>query len=320
MPVVTGPPRSGADAPAPSVVTIGVFDGVHQGHRHLLREGHAYADRMGLPLTALTFDPHPMRVVRPEVAPPMLSTLQHRIELLGAAGADAVRVVAFDADLAALSAEDFLAEYVLGDLAAAAVVTGANFRFGHRASGDAELLSRAAERDGFGYLSVALHGDVSEAWSSSRIRGLVAAGDVSTAAEGLTRWHRVEGPVVRGAGRGRELGYPTANVDVAPEVCRPADGVYAGNLVVDPYGRSQTLPAAISVGANVTFAEDEHHVEAYVLTPGERDLYDQHVAVDFVARIRDMAAFDSVAALTDAMAADVTAARVITGAGPGPTG
>lgn len=302
------------DTPPPSVVTIGVFDGVHQGHRHLLREAHAYADRRGLALTALTFDPHPMSVVRPDVAPRMLATLEHRVRLLRDAGADAVRVARFDAALAAMSPDEFVAVYLEGDLAAATVATGENFRFGHRAAGDVHLLGEIGQRDGFDVLAVPLHGDVSEAWSSSRIRSLVAAGDVATAAEGLTRWHRVEGPVVRGAGRGQQLGYPTANVDMVGGVCRPADGVYAGHLVVDPYGaQPRTLPAAISVGANVTFAEDEHHVEAYVLTPGDWDFYDQHVAVDFVARIRDMVAFDSVTALTDAMAVDVAAARVVTG-------
>lgn len=294
----------------PSAIAIGVFDGVHHGHRELIAVARAEADAAGLPLTVLTFDPHPMSVVRPDAAPCRLATLDHRIRLLVEAGADHVRVVPFDAELAALSPQDFVAHYLVADLGARLVVAGENFRFGHRAAGDVELLRALGAESGFAVMTVPLAADESAVWSSTRIRDLIRAGDVTSAAIGLTRPHRVEGPVVRGDQRGRELGYPTANVQPSAGTCLPGDGVYAGYGILDAgTARERRIPAAISVGANMTFGGTEPRVEVFLMKPGEWNLYDQHVAVDFVARIRGMVAFASVEDLLDAMSGDVLAAQ-----------
>lgn len=307
MNVLTGPPRAGAAAPG--IVTIGVFDGVHRGHRHLIAQARAQADDRGLPLTVVTFDPHPMSVVRPGHAPDRLSTLQQRLELLQSVGADTCRVITFDADTAALSAQDFVSTYLVGELRAQGVVTGENFRFGHRAAGDVTLLRTMGEESGYGVTSVGLSGDDSAAWSSTRIRDLVRSGDVAAAALGLTRPHRLEGEVVHGDHRGRALGYPTANLAVIPGSCVPRDGVYAGTVVLDPYGPGRRQArAAISIGANVTFGGSEPRVEAHIIEPGEWELYGNNVAIDVTARIRGMIAFDTPDDLLEAMAGDVLAA------------
>lgn len=311
--VVVGPPRPPASGRA-AVVCIGVFDGVHRGHRWLLARGRAAADRLGLPLSVLTFDPHPMRVVRPEAAPLALTSVAHRCRLLGAAGADEVRVLAFDRAASLLSPEQFVAEYLVGDLGARCVVVGENFRFGHRAAGDVAELAALGTDNGFTVAPVALHADPGgQIWSSSRIRSLILAGDLGLAGEGLDRPHRVEGCVEPGDRRGRALGFPTANVDVPHDACRPGDGVYAGWLVVDPYdGAPQRLPAAISVGANRTFDAVDPRVEAYAIDRDDLDLYGRFVAVDFHSRLRPMRRYDQVSDLIAAMAADVDQARRLT--------
>jgi riboflavin kinase/FMN adenylyltransferase len=239
-----------------------------------------------------------------------------RIRLLGDAGADEVRVLSFDADAAAMSAPEFVERYLRGDLSAVQVVVGTNFRFGHRAAGDVELLRELGGGGGFGVTPVGLHADGDGIWSSSRIRALVAQGDVAAAAHGLTRPHRVEGVVVHGDHRGRELGYPTANLDMPADRARPADGVYSGWLIDDPYGPQPTRwPAAISVGANTTFGGDAPRVEAYALDRDDLDLYGHVMAVDFAERLRDMRAFPGVDDLLAAMAEDVARTRLST-AGP----
>ena len=308
--VFTGPAGNGpAD---PTVVTIGVFDGVHRGHRTLIAAARAEADAVGLPLTVVTFDPHPVSVVRPDAAPCRLADLDHRIRLLGDAGADRVRVVTFDQELASLSPQEFARDFLVADLTARVVVTGENFRFGHRASGDVGVLAEVGETAGFRVVGVPLAADESAVWSSTRVRELLRAGDVAGAEVGLTRPHRVRGTVVRGDQRGRELGYPTANVQPEPHICVPADGVYAGWAVLEPdTDDERRVAAAVSVGANKTFGGTEPRVEAYLMEQGEWELYGQSLAVDFVARIRGMVAFPTVADLTDAMSGDVLAARRI---------
>lgn len=296
-----------------AVVTIGVFDGVHAGHRALIAAARDEADELGLPLTVLTFDPHPMSVVRPELAPCRLASIDERRALLHAAGADAVVVVPFDADLSQLSPQDFGTHWLVDELGAAAVVTGENFRFGHRAAGDLTTLRELGKRYGFTVTGVDLAASEDEvAWSSTRIRELIRGGDVVAAAAGLGRPYRVAGVVVRGAQRGRELGYPTANLTVAAGTCVPADGVYAAHAVVAPGSPDQrAVAAAVSVGANSTFGETEPRIEAYLMEPGEWDLYGSPLAIDFVQRLRGMATFASVDDLLTAMADDVRAAQQI---------
>ena len=295
-----------------AVVTIGFFDGVHRGHHAMLSRARGHADRLALPLVVVTFDPHPMAVVRPGSEPPLLGSLDQRVRLLGAAGADAVLVVAFTPALSQLTPEEFVRAVLLDRLHAAVVVVGENFRFGHRAAGDVDTLAALGAQHGFEVDVVPLASGSGGAYSSTFVRGLVAAGDVERAAEALQRPHRLEGLVVHGDHRGRELGFPTANLDVGTRAAVPADGVYAAWLWLDPYGAAaQRLPAAVSVGTNPTFDGVERRVEAYVLDRDDLDLYGRKVAVDFVARLRGQVRFDGIEPLVAQMHVDVAAARAL---------
>jgi riboflavin kinase/FMN adenylyltransferase len=289
-----------------SVVTIGVFDGVHRGHRAIVAAARAVADRRSLPVVAITFDPHPSEVVRPGTHPAMLSTVDHRVSLLGAAGADAVLVLPFTWELSQLTPDEFVDRVVSGSLHAVAVVVGGNFRFGHRALGNVDTLRTLGSKHGFEVAAVELVGRGDVTWSSTYVRQCVLEGDVAEAGEILGRPHRLEGVVVHGDHRGRELGYPTANLDLAPHAAVPADGVYAGWLV-----RAGTrLPAAVSIGTNPTFDGADRRVEAYVLDRDDLDLYGESVALDFHSRLRPTIRFDGVQPLLDQMAADVAETRV----------
>ncbi len=310
--------RSLDDVPADlarTVVTIGNFDGVHLGHRQVLARARRVADDRGLTLVVVTFDPHPMAVLRPEHAPTSLTTLEARAELLAEAGADAVLALPFDRDVASWTPEEFVDRVLVDGLGAAAVVVGANFRFGHRAAGDvATLVALGADRD-LDAEGIELDGGP-QVWSSTYVRTCLAAGDVAGAAEALGRPYAVRGEVVRGDQRGRDLGYPTANVPVGPRSAAPADGVYAGWLRRLDTGES--LPGAISVGTNPTFAgERERRVETYVLDRTDLDLYGVEVEVGFVDRLRGMVAFDSVEELLEQMADDVDRAREALRPAPG---
>ncbi len=304
--------RSLDDVPADlarTVVTIGNFDGVHLGHRQVLARARRVADERGLALVVCTFDPHPMAVLRPEHAPTSLTTLEARADLLAEAGADAVLALPFDRDVASWTPEEFVDRVLVDGLRAAAVVVGANFRFGHRASGDvAALVGLGASRDLVAE-GIELDGGP-QVWSSTYVRTCLAAGDVAGAAEALGRPYAVRGEVVRGDQRGRELGYPTANVPIGARTAAPADGVYAGWLRRLDTG--ERFPGAISVGTNPTFAgERERRVETYVLDRTDLDLYGVEVEVGFVDRLRGMAAFDSVDALLEQMADDVDRTREV---------
>ena len=302
--------RSLDEVPAglgPTVVVVGNFDGVHLGHRHVLRRGRELADRDAATLVAVTFDPHPMAVLRPEHAPTSLTSLEGRAELLGDAGADAVLALPFDRDVAGWSPQEFVDRVLVAGLGARIVVVGANFRFGHRASGDVATLRELGAGRGFSAEGVELDGGP-QVWSSTYVRTCLAAGDVAGAAEALGRPYAVRGVVVRGDRRGRDLGYPTANVPTDGLTAAPADGVYAGWLRRTDTG--ERLPAAISVGSNPTFdGHRERRVESYVLDRTDLELYDVEVEVSFVARLRGMTAFDSVDELVAQMAADVDRAR-----------
>jgi riboflavin kinase/FMN adenylyltransferase len=293
-----------------SVVTIGVFDGVHRGHRAIIGRAVERARRLGAPTVVVTFDPHPTEVVRPGTHPPLLSTLDHRVELLGAEGVEAVCVLAFTRDLAAHTPAEF-AEQVLADrLHAIQVVVGENFRFGNRAAGDTQTLTELGATLGFEVDAVPLVSGTGGAWSSTYTRALVAAGDVGAAALSLGRPHRIEGVVVHGEKRGRELGFPTANLSLTPHAALPADGVYAAWLVLAPYtAAAQRLPAALSVGTNPTFDGVGRRAEVYALDRDDLELYGEHVAVDVVARLRPTVRFEDVAELQQQMQRDTDAAR-----------
>jgi riboflavin kinase / FMN adenylyltransferase len=301
----------------PSVVTIGVFDGVHRGHQRIVGHAAQVAAERGLPVVVVTFDPHPDEVVRPGSHPPFLCTARRRAELLAGLGADAVCMLPFTLEFSRLDPDEFVQVVLVDRLHAAAVVVGENFRFGHRAAGNVALLGELGEKYEFTAEGVPLLTDHGVTISSSGIRELLAAGDVAAAAADLGRPHRVEGVVVRGHQRGRTLGFPTANLQTLPHTAVPADGVYAGWLTAfDPDGRETARwPAAISVGTNPTFDGRERTVEAYALDRDDLDLYGTHVAVDFAARLRGMVKFESVAELVDQMRLDVEAARAATAAG-----
>jgi riboflavin kinase / FMN adenylyltransferase len=298
-----------------SVVTIGVFDGVHRGHRLIVARAAEAAATLGLPLVVVTFDPHPDEVVRPGSHPPLLCTPRYRVQLLGKVGADAVCVLPFTREFSQLPAEEFVRTVLVDGLHAAAVVIGENFRFGHKAAGNVTLLGELGEKYEFTAEGVTLLTDEGVTISSSQIRDLLAIGEVEAAARELCRPHRVEGVVVRGQQRGRALGFPTANAEPPPNTAIPADGIYAGWLAsLDADGSDlERWPAAISVGTNPTFDGSDRTVEAYALDRDDLDLYGVHVAVEFAERIRGQIRFDSVDDLVTQMHQDVVAARQILG-------
>ncbi|MGC4109046.1 MAG: bifunctional riboflavin kinase/FAD synthetase [Nocardioides sp.] len=307
--------RSLEDVPADlgrTAVVIGNFDGVHLGHRHVVREARRAADAEGLRVVAVTFDPHPMAVLRPEHAPTTITDLPTRAELLHGAGVDDVLALPFDREVASWTPEEFARRVLADALHAAVVVVGANFRYGTRASGDVATLTASGAELGFRAVGVALDGGP-QVWSSTYVRTCLAAGDVAGAAEALGRPFVVRGVVVRGDQRGRELGFPTANVPTRTLAAAPADGVYAGWLRRLDTG--ERFPAAISVGTNPTFdGERERRVESYVLDRDDLELYDVEVEVAFVERIRGMVRFDGVDALVATMHDDVRRAHAILGA------
>ncbi len=291
----------------PTAVVIGNFDGVHLGHRHVVSRAREIADRRGVRVVAVTFDPHPMAVLRPEHAPTTLTAVDERAELLGDCGADAVLVMPFDRSVAAWTPEEFVERVLVDALHAAVVVVGANFRFGNKAAGDVATLRQAGERHGFEAEGIALDGGP-QVWSSTYVRMSLAAGDVAGAAEALGRPYAVRGVVVRGDQRGRDLGFPTANVPADALTAVPPDGVYAGRL--RRLDTDETYPAAISVGTNPTFdGVRERRVEAYVLDRTDLDLYGVEVEVSFVDRLRGMIAFESIEKLVAQMNDDVDRAR-----------
>ncbi|GAB2985678.1 bifunctional riboflavin kinase/FAD synthetase [Nocardioides montaniterrae] len=294
-----------------STVTIGNFDGMHLGHQHVVRRARELAAQVGSAgLVAVTFDPHPIAVLRPEHAPPTLTSVEERLELLAAAGVDDVLVIPFSREIAAWSPLEFVERILVEALRANAVVVGANFRFGNRAAGDCNLLRAQGAVHDFVVDEVTLDGGP-QVWSSTYVRTCLAEGDVAGAAEALARDFSVRGVVIKGDQRGRELGYPTANVPLRKGAAAPADGVYAGHLtVLDGPDAGTTYPAAISVGTNPTFeGERERRVESYVIDRTGLELYDRQVEVAFVDRLRGMVRFDSVEDLLAAMADDVRRAR-----------
>ena len=292
-----------------TVVTIGNFDGVHRGHRAVITRAREEADTRGIPVVAVTFDPHPMAVLRPEHAPSILTSVETRAELLAEAGVDYVLALPFDRSVADWDPQEFIERALVGALRAEVVVVGANFRFGNRAAGDLATLRGTGASRGFAVEGVALDGGP-QVWSSTYVRTCLTAGDVAGAAEALGRPFAVRGVVVVGDRRGREIGYPTANVPIAPGMAAPADGVYAGWLTRLDGGDRH--PAAISVGTNPTFAGDrERRVEAYALDRDDLELYGVEVEVAFVERLRGMVRFDGVEPLLATMADDVARTREV---------
>jgi riboflavin kinase/FMN adenylyltransferase len=300
-----------------------VFDGVHRGHAELINHAVKAARSREVPAVLMTFDPHPMEVVFPGSHPAQLTTLTRRAELVEEMGIDVFLVMPFTSDFMKLTPERYVHELLVERLHVVEVVVGENFTFGKKAAGNVSMLRKAGERFGFAVESMTLVSEVADnrdqtvTFSSTYIRSCVDAGDMVAATEALGRPHRVEGVVVRGDGRGRVLGYPTANVAPPMFSAIPADGVYAAWFTVLGHGPvmgtvtpGERYQAAVSVGTNPTFSGRTRTVEAFVLDT-EADLYGQHVAVDFVARIRPQEKFDSVDDLIFAMDRDTEKARKI---------
>lgn len=286
-------------------VAVGNFDGVHVGHAKIVERLLEAGRRLSVPTAAFTFDPHPARLVRPDAAPAPLTTPSRRAELLIGLGVDAVLVQPVDAALLSLSAEEFYRGVLRAAVDATAIVEGSDFRFGSGRSGDVALLRRLADADGVEVTVVEPVAVGGTPVSSSRVRALVAVGDVAAAAALLSAPYRLEGEVVHGAARGRTLGFPTANLaGIATLV--PASGVYAARA--RPFGATGgTWPAAVHVGTSATFDTTVPTVEAH-LVGYDGDLYGRRLGVDFLARLRDTRRFDSPDALRAALAADVARA------------
>jgi riboflavin kinase/FMN adenylyltransferase len=275
-------------------VAVGTFDGVHLGHRAVIEGSDS----------VLTFDPHPVSVVAPKHNPKLLTTLEVKAELIAQLGVQELIVIPFDANFAARSADDFIENVLVGALEAERVAIGENFRFGHRAQGDVELLTRLGRTFGYAVQGAPMVTVDDVVFSSTYIRACVDAGDVRAAAAALGRPHRIEGVVVRGDQRGRQLGFPTANLLCEARAAIPADGVYAAWLV----RRGRREMAAVSIGTNPTFSGRERRVEAFVLD-FDGDLYGERVGLDFVAHLREMRRYDAVEPLITQIAQDVADTR-----------
>lgn len=323
-----------AEVPAdfgPSVVTVGNFDGVHRGHASVLTRMVADARAVGARSVAVTFTPHPQQVHRPDEAPPLLTGDADRLELLERTGLDAVLLLTYTLDFAQQTAEEFVRTYLVDGLHARTVVVGRDVRFGRGNAGDLATMVELGERFGFAVEVIedvapdpaehpdALADPLTRRWSSTWVRELLVAGDVRQAARVLGRPHRVRGTVVHGDKRGRDLGFPTANLSPDATGMVPADGVYAGwlrrpSLPAD--APDAVLPAAVSIGTNPTFAGAQRRVEAYVLDRTDLDLYGEEVVLELVERLRPTLRFDSVDALVERMHEDVEGVRAALAADP----
>jgi len=289
-----------------NVVVIGVFDGVHKGHQQLLDRAKEIAD--GRSIVALTFDPHPTTVFAPDKAPNMLTTLADRVELLKIHNADQVAVMKFNEKFAEMSPDDFVQTVLVNQLHASVVIVGKNFTYGHKAAGNVDTLIKSGLAHNFTVDIQELKADT-EVISSSRIRKLVTEGNVEKARELLSRPHRLDGVVVHGEKRGREIGYPTANLGNIDGQTIPADGIYAGWLTVG----INFWPAAISIGTNPTFEGVRgRQVEAYALDQEGLELYDKNASIEFGWFLRPTLKFDGLEPLLEQMKKDCDKARELT--------
>ena len=287
------------------VLAVGIFDGVHAGHQQIIDVAKHQGE-----VTIVTFDPHPTSVFAPERTPTQLVTLKDRVNLLKQSGASFVEVINFNKEFSLLSPDQFIEDILVGRFKAEHVVIGENFNFGFKAQGSPRYLSEVGPKYGFGVSIVKLQEERGSTISSTRIRSLIIDGEIERANELLTRRFYLKGPVVHGEKRGREIGYPTANLGLAPLATIPADGVYAGWLSVG----KNNWAAAISIGTNPTFPGVRgRQVEAYAIDQVGLDLYDQEAKIEFGFRLRDTLKFDGLAPLLEQMKKDCDQARELTG-------
>ena len=287
-----------------SIVVIGNFDGVHKGHQQILNRAKEIAGDEKI--VALTFDPHPVSIFAPERAPTLLTILSDKIELLKIHNADQVAVIKFTKEFAAMAPEEFVNKVLVEQLKATTVIVGQNFTYGFKAAGNVQSLAQHPE---FKTIVLDLQSNAEETISSTRIRSAIINGDVEGAREMLTRPHRLDGIVVHGEKRGREIGYPTANLGNIDGQTIPLDGVYAGWLTVG----MDRWPAAISIGTNPTFEGIRgRQVEAYALDQVGLDLYTKSATIEFGWRLRDTLKFDGLEPLLQQMAKDCVEARRLT--------
>lgn len=286
-----------------TAVTIGVYDGVHRGHVHVLERLRAAAPE--LPIVVLTFATHPAAIVAPEHAPQLLTTLEHRIELLDGLGVDVVALWDFDERTRLLVPHQFIDEVLVAALHATHVAVGEGFRFGYKAAGSVETLRSVGARRGFEVLEVPVFSDP-EPVRSTAIRTALVTGDVETAADLLGRPFQVRGEVLRGDRRGSQIGFPTANLVVPPELARPRRGVYAARAGV---GNTESA-AVVNVGVRPTFEGDQEFVEVHLLGI-EKDLYGAELWVDFITRLRDERKFPSIEELVEQISEDASRAGAI---------
>ena len=285
-----------------ATVIIGIFDGVHKGHQAIIKR----ALDLNNPVVALTFHPHPAGIVAKDKAPTELLTLNERVHQLMTHGVSSVAVIDFTEDFSKLTPDQFIDEVLKKELAAQALVIGSNFRFGTKASGDAQYLR---ERAGVPVTALDLESELGNSVSSTRIREAIVGGNIEIARELLTRPHQLVGPVIHGEKRGRQIGYPTANIQVEVNATIPSDGVYAGWLTVGTH----RWPAAISIGTNPTFdGVRGRQIEAYALDEKDLDLYDKVAKVEFGWRLRDTIKFAGLDPLLAQMKIDCDKARELT--------
>jgi riboflavin kinase / FMN adenylyltransferase len=295
-----------------SVLTVGTFDGVHRGHWRVLEALVSTARAAGAPSVLVTFEPHPLRIVRPEAAPSILTSPAEKVEMLAHFGIDRVAVLRFDAALAAYPPRRFVEEILIRRFGLRHLVVGYDHGFGRDRAGDAATLTAIGDEVGFGVTVVPPLENAGHAISSSAIRRALAAGDVVAAAEGLGRPYALRGTVARGRGWGRSLGFPTANLRIdAPDKLLPREGIYAARVFID-----RPRDALLHIGPRPTFDAPEPTVELHVLD-FDGDLYGRTLTVRLCGRLRDVERFDSPAALVRAMHGDAAAGRALFVAGAG---
>lgn len=295
-----------------TAVAIGVFDGVHLGHQSIIKMVRQRAEEEGSKSAIVTFDQHPALVLRPENAPKLLTTLEQRLEMLELVGIDYVYLVAFSEERATESPEDFITNVVVDRLHATSVTVGADFHFGSKRGGNLALLEDLGERHGFEVTGLTLLRDeelAPEPISSTVIRRMLAGGEVAQAAVALGRPYEIRGEVIQGDQRGRQIGFPTANIPVDTALAFPADGVYAGHFV---RSNGERHGCAINIGRRPTFYQHAEHslLEAHVLD-FEGDLYGEVVRVEFVEFLRSEQRFDGIDALAEQLKRDIEKARTV---------